>query len=347
MADLANYVDLIHLVEPRRRYFRDHQNPMEIYSAEEFRCRFRFRKETIRDIIMPQIIADLTNPTRRNHALTPIQQLCCALRFYASGSYQRVVGDSLGLHNSTVSKVIRRVSIVIIRRLKNEFLRFPDDADELLQISNQFFEKCGFPGVVGAIDCTHIRIVKPKENPAGYINRKNYYSLNCQMICDCNLRFFNVVVRWPGATHDSRIFENSSVCYRFEAGELEGILLGDPGYACLPYLMTPVSNPNSRRQHDYNKHQRRGRNVIERAFGVLKHRFSALSCDSRLRCKLDTTMAVIVACTVLHNISIVANDPFDAEGQNRNEHGHFDQLRDHHPNARGNAIRQAIIDQYF
>ena len=71
------------------------------------------------------------------------------------------------------------------------------------------------------------------------------------MISDCNLRFLNVVVRWPGSTHDSRIFENSAVCYRFEGGELQGILLGDPGYACVSYLMTPFSNPTSRRQYTY------------------------------------------------------------------------------------------------
>ena len=57
-------------------------------------------------------------------------------------------------------------------------------------------------------------------------------------------------------------------------------------------------------------------------------------------------MAVIVACTVLHNICIIANDPLHFE-ENSHEGGHFDQLHEHRPNARSNAIRQTIIDQYF
>ena len=150
MSDLVNYIDLMHVAQPERRIFRDRYNPMEIYGDDEFRRRFRFRKETVRDFIMPKIISDLANPTLRNHSLTPIQRLCVALRFYASGSYQTVVGDSLGLHNSTVLKAIRRVSVIIIRRLKPDFVKFPNNADELVQISNRFFEKCKFPEVVGA-----------------------------------------------------------------------------------------------------------------------------------------------------------------------------------------------------
>lgn len=39
----------------------------------------------------------------------------------------------------------------------------------------------GFPGVIGAIDGTHIRINAPKENSADYINRKGYHSIHLQV----------------------------------------------------------------------------------------------------------------------------------------------------------------------
>lgn len=39
-------------------------------------------------------------------------------------------------------------------------------------------------------------------------NRKGYFSLNVQAVCDADLRLMNVVARWPGSAHDA-IFKNS------------------------------------------------------------------------------------------------------------------------------------------
>jgi hypothetical protein len=36
-------------------------------------------------------------------------------------------------------------------------------------------------GVVGFIDGTHIRIVRPQNHEKNYVNRKNYHSLNVQV----------------------------------------------------------------------------------------------------------------------------------------------------------------------
>ena len=144
MEDPVHYIDLIRLSQYERRIFQDRANPMELYDEEKFRIRFRLSKETIRDFVMPKIIGELSNPTRRNRSLTAIQQLCITLRYYACGSYHRVVADTIGVHYSTVSKVIRRVSIIIIRRLKLEYVTFPVETSELLEISNGFAEKCVF-----------------------------------------------------------------------------------------------------------------------------------------------------------------------------------------------------------
>jgi hypothetical protein len=44
--------------------------------------------------------------------------------------------------------------------------------------------------------------------------QKRIFSINVQAICDHDLTLTNVVARWPGSTHDSRIFENSNICAR-------------------------------------------------------------------------------------------------------------------------------------
>ena len=46
--------------------------------------------------------------------------------------------------------------------------------------------------------------------------------------------FKNVVVRWPGSTHDSHIFRTSAIGGNLEGtGLAGGVLLGDSGHAAL------------------------------------------------------------------------------------------------------------------
>lgn len=41
----------------------------------------------------------------------------------------------------------------------------------------EHFESNGFPGVIGVIDGTHIKIDKPSQDPDSYLNRKHFYSI--------------------------------------------------------------------------------------------------------------------------------------------------------------------------
>ena len=89
-------------------------------------------------------------------------------------------------------------------------------------IKREFYEIAGLPNVIGAIDCTHVRLKPPSVNDYAYVNRKNYHSINVQIISDAKLRLLNVVARWPGSTHDAFIFNNSNVGRRLQEGALRG-----------------------------------------------------------------------------------------------------------------------------
>ena len=87
-------------------------------------------------------------------------------------------------------------------------------------------------------------------------------------------RFTNIVCRWPGSAHDSHIFNMSALRERLEGGAVANSwLLGDSGYAQKRYLMTPIVNPQTPAEENYNQHHAKTRVVVERAFGVLKSRF--------------------------------------------------------------------------
>lgn len=140
-----------------------------------------------------------------------------------------------------------------------------------------------------------------------YRNRKGFFSINVQTMCDANLKITNIVARWQGSSHDSTILRNSKIYSRFESGEFgDSIVLGDSGYPNKKYLMTPLLNPKSPEETLYNESQIRTRGSVERSYGVWKKRFPILSLGIRLNFK--KVQSIIVATAVLHNICCINNE---------------------------------------
>lgn len=255
---------------------------------------------------MLQIEDQLEHPTHRSNSLSPINQLLVALRFYATGSFQLVVGDTFNIDTATACRTLHRVTRAIAG-LRERLVRFPDTEQLLRDTMKEFHSKSKLPGIVGAIDCSHIPIQSPGGDDAEiYRNRKGYFSVNVQLISTPNNYITDVVARWPGSVHDSTIFENSLIRGKFETGQCRGYLVGDGGYASRAYMLTPLVNPATAAEHSYNAAHVAARNCIERTNGILKRRFACLKYCLRL--KLENILPVIVATVVLHNIAVMTRD---------------------------------------
>ena len=53
----------------------------------------------------------------------------------------------------------------------------------------------------------------------------------------------SICAEWPGSCHNSHILRSSDLYSQFECGEYDGYLLGDSGYPCKTWLLTPFINP--------------------------------------------------------------------------------------------------------
>lgn len=133
----------------------------------------------------------------RNEGLSPLNQLLVALRFYATGTFQLVIGDLFNVNQSTICRTIHRVTKAIAQ-LRQTYVKFPVTAEEIHNKMQGFYDNANFPGAIGAIDCTHIPIQSPGSDDAEiYRNRKGYFSINVQLVCDASCYITDVVARWP------------------------------------------------------------------------------------------------------------------------------------------------------
>ncbi|XP_018569031.1 putative nuclease HARBI1 [Anoplophora glabripennis] len=191
--------------------------------ASTFRRRFRLSKETVH--ILVQIEDQLEYRYDLNNCVSPINQLLVTLRLYSTGGHLDLVADFAGMHLSTVSRIIVRVSEAIAN-LSQNYVSMPTNINSIRATQQNFYDVANFPRVIGAVDGTHCRIISPGgDDPEVFRNRKGYFSINAQFVCDSRLKILNVVARWPGSTHDSPIFNNSRLKMDFENNQYQNCLL--------------------------------------------------------------------------------------------------------------------------
>lgn len=308
-SDFSDFHDLDTLSPPPREYIRRPVvTPLEDYTDNAFRIRYRMNKASFAQLV--ELLKPHLEPTsRRGNPYATADQLLIALRYYASGSAQLVSGDTHGIPQTTVSAVVRRVSEAICK-LKPLLMKFPTNttaaktiADFEQMIIKRFKgRKRPFPYVIGAIDGTQIKtLAKGIHNRELLRNRKSKIAINVQAVADANMVFTDVVVRWYGSVHDSRIWKNSKLFQHIATHKVDGLLLGDSGYPLRTYLMTPLNNATTKAERDYNDVHAQARNVVERSFGLLKKRFPILGDDSCTKQSLKNALVTIMACFLLHN----------------------------------------------
>ncbi len=311
-------------------------------SDEDFRRRFRLPKPIFVQLLR-RLEGTLQHMTQRRQALSPQQQLLTFLQCMGTNSVYHVTRDVLGPSQSTVCRVIKRVSNAIVNVLEQDYVKFPtnlrDDVD-------RFHEIAGMPNVIGAVDGTHVRVMPPSTDEGAYVNRHHLHSLNVMIVSSANHNISFVSSKCPGGWHDSRVLRMSSLWTVFEENAFRpfpgSIILGDSAYPCRSWLITPLPERRQLTQQEqrYNRSHKRTRVIVERTIGILKQRFRVLLECVRLRDMKEVAILVKSLC-ILHNLCIQQGD--DARGFEPVNPDHDDGYNDDEqdetvPQARRNAI---------
>ncbi|XP_055839397.1 putative nuclease HARBI1 [Episyrphus balteatus] len=297
---------------PRRQYRMSSRACVADYEDIDFRKYFRLKKVAFRRL-HSMVVQDLDGDRRRSRELTAEHKLLAVLRLLACGNMEQTAADYAGISQPTVANILPAVCDAILRQL-DEFIWMPRTNEERLQKATSFARLGNFPRCIGAIDCTHVRIISPGGDISeAFRNRHGYFSINVQTISDANLKVQNVVARWPGSAHDQTIFRQSNVCLQLENGvHGDFVIVADSGYANTFFLCTPFTRHRNLdeltpAERIYQKSILTTRNVVERQYGVLKRRFPILASGIQLY-RLDLVQKVIVVCCILHNLCIDYGD---------------------------------------
>jgi hypothetical protein len=166
------------------------------------------------------------------------------------------------------------------------------------------FKRC-----IGAIDGTHIPMVVAEDMFQQHLCRKSKTTQNVMAACDFDMYFTFVLARWPGSVHDMRVFDdamtrwaskfpmpprgkNVAMSLLFSNLDIVNLqvlhavgkyYLVDSGYANRHGFLSPyrqityhiqdfqnAAEPPQGTKETFNYAHSSLRNVIERAFGVLK-----------------------------------------------------------------------------
>lgn len=235
------------------------------------------------------------------------------------------------LFNRSVSTIWRSVNqcTKIIELQLQHFIKWPT-GEEAPLIADEFQHVAGFPGVIEAMDGTHIEIVSPSENQKDFNNRKMRHSLILLAVCLPNRSFSYTYAGFPGSANDARVFRCSDLGVAiYEEPTLlfpgsQYHVLADSAFPCTPHVMPSIkASLATTKKKNCNAILSKTRILIEHAFGDIKNTFRRLH---YIYAHVEKAVRIISCCCALHNFLISRGErivtyqlPEDIEHEDINE----------------------------
>ena len=256
------------------------------YDKERFKKTFRVSRDTF-EFILENIQPKLERQTVCGDPISPEFRLGLCLHRLGRGDYFHTIAKMAGLAPCTVSTIVSDVNEAIVGCLWNESTsaHMPKTDEEFKEKKNT--EECWqFPFSWCVVDGCHIPIKCPPGGPEAckeYHNFKNFFSIVLMAMVDSKYRFVWGSCGFPGNSHDSMIFQSTSLWSSIKEGKvlpnftqdqngisIPPVILGDSAFPLETLLMKLYTNAVLIKEQKYfNYRLSRARMVVEGAFGQL------------------------------------------------------------------------------
>lgn len=138
-------------------------------SPDCFRCHFRMSRESVAFLeglfgVCPEMIPYQAHDNGGRAPFVLRKQILITIWMLANPECIRSVSDRFDISRSTCHEVYMRVCTAMTDNLPQRFIDLPEGNDARNTIQ-KFEEQRGFPGILGAIDGTHIPIQAPLKDP--------------------------------------------------------------------------------------------------------------------------------------------------------------------------------------
>ncbi|XP_015057278.1 protein ALP1-like isoform X2 [Solanum pennellii] len=240
-----------------------------------------------------------------------------------SAHYVFSSGKPMSLHEQ-VALAMRRLSSEAIEEKGLHHIRWPSTEEDMTAIKSKFERIQGLPNCCGAIDATHITMMLSSSEQTAdvWLDQNKNHSMVLQAVVDPDMRFRDVVTGLPGKLNENSVLQSSTLFELCEKGErlngnkmklseeteLREYMVGDSGYALLPWLLTPYQDKElSESKADFNKRHLATRIVAQRALARLKDVWKMIH-GMMWRPDKHKLPRFILVCCILHNIVIDMED---------------------------------------
>ncbi|XP_049310041.1 uncharacterized protein LOC125777972 [Bactrocera dorsalis] len=284
------------------------------FGDEDFKSHFRLSRSTLDYLIRRHEESEQTRfATKSGKAKIPAKTLMYMYVWYLSNTITyRQLAVLFSVKKSTAWAIVRRVVAWVIS-IGHDFVKWPT-GNALEETTRKFLQRKQIPGVIGAIDWTHITNIAPIKDKHIYFDRKRNYSVILQAIVDADKKIIDIYCGEPGSYHDSRVLKRSAF-YRKAESNIESLfpnsifILGESAYPCRNFLIPVFKDYGSLtpNQISFSKTHSLARIVVENAFAALKGRFRRLVKFTEHRNLCAISNLVASAC-IMHNICIITND---------------------------------------
>ena len=296
------------------------------HEGKEFRRRFRVPAPFFLDWLVPECKAINIFGASRDIIPVEIKLLIC-LRLLARGN---VVDDIVELSRGSDKSVrlfFKTFVVNFSNHFKKDFIRMPtgNDLKKVLDV----YQRLGFPGCIGSMDCTHVRwLCCPTEIANLCIGKEGFPTLSFQVVVDHARQINHVSVSGFGTMHDINMCTVDVIVRNDKYGLLDrrgksrnlykevefvvydkdghavkirgAYLITDGGYEGLSIFVNPNISRSDRAAIVWSEFIEAVRKDVECTFGILKSRFQILK-GIRFP-EQNIVEATFVTCCIIHNM---------------------------------------------